>query len=252
MAKLVYKKAGSIELVRRSDLTRFLQTGVVESIEPSINQKTTTLPDGNSDYDLEFSAGKDAQVVVNFSTFVPKIYAAFCGATMTENSSFGIRHILQKTIPSASSYTIDVSSDAGTPAADPVPVVHDAADSPYVKVSADPAAGQFSVSGSVFTFSSANAGTEVALAFDVSTTADKMEVPAESNRPLFELRIAGNAVLADDEGTTKADAWIFDTVSPTGDIKPPIRKKEPAGWSVTFKMQKPRPGYKAVDYRVAR
>lgn len=251
MAKLVYKKAGSIELIRRSDLVRFLQVGVVESIEPSINQKTTTLPDGNSDYDMEFSAGKEGQVAVNFSTFVPKIYAAFCGATMTENSSFGIRHILQKTVPS-SGFTIDVASDAGTPAADPVPVVHDAADSPYVKVSAAPAAGQFSVSGSVFTFSSANAGEEVVLAFDVSTTADKMELPSEGNRPLFELRIAGNAVLADDEGTSKADSWIFDTVSPTGDIKPPIRKKEPAGWSVTFKLQKPRAGNKPVDYRVAR
>lgn len=252
MAKLVYKRAGNLELIRRSDNARFLAFGVVQSIDPTITINTSTLPDGNSDYDLEFSSGKTAQVVVNLSTFVPKIYAALCGATYEESGSYGIRNIIQKTIPASTPFTVDVTADAGTPAADPVPVVHDAADSPYVKVSSDPATGQFSVSGSVFTFSSANAGEELTLAFDVSTTADKMELPAESNRPVFEMIVAGGAVLADDEGTTKKDAWIFDSVGPTGDIKPPTRQKEPAGWSVTMKMLKPRAGNKAVDYRVAR
>lgn len=252
MAKLIYKKAGNIELIRRSDNVRFLAAGVVESIEPSISGKATTLPDGNSNWDMEFSNGMEGQVVVNLSTFQPKLYAGLMGATYSENSSYAIRHITTVGVPAVTPFTVDVGTIEGTPAADPVPVVHDANDSPFVKVSNAPAAGQFSVSGSVFTFSSANAGAELTLAFDVSTTADKMELPSELNRPKFQMAIAGKAVLADDEGTSKADAMIFDTVSVTGDLKPPARKKEPVGWSFTMKILKPRAGYKPVDYRVAR
>ncbi|MFA7206982.1 MAG: hypothetical protein WC102_11715 [Saccharofermentanales bacterium] len=251
MAKLIYKKAGNIELIRRSDSARFLSVGVVESIEPSISRKSSTLPDGNSDWDMEFSNGMEGQVAVNLSTFLPKLYAGLAGATYDENSSYAIRHITTQGIPAASPFTVDVSAE-GAPLADPVPVVHDAADSPYVKVSASPAAGQFAVSGSVFTFCSANANEEVTMAFDVTTTADKMELPSESNRPVFEMIIAGKAVLADDEGTSKADTMVFDSVAVSGDLKPPARKREPVGWNFTMKILKPRAGRKPVDYRVER
>jgi hypothetical protein len=249
MPKLIYKKAGNIELIRRSDSVRFLAAGVIESIEPSISRKSSTLPDGNSDWDMEFSTGMEGQVVVNLSAFQPKLYAGLAGAAYTEGSSYAIRHITTQGVPSASPFAVDVSSE-GIPVADPVPVVHDAADSPYVKVSADPAAGQFAVSGSVFTFSSANANKEVTIAFDSTTTADKMEVPSESNRPVFEMIIAGKAVLADDEGTSKADSLIFDSVAVSGDLKMPSRKREPVGWSFTMKILKPRAGRKVVDHRV--
>jgi hypothetical protein len=251
MAKLVYKKAGHIELVRHSDSARFLGFGVVQSIDTSINLKTSNLEDGNSDWDLVFSQGKDGNITVNLNSFQPKIYSALSGATFTENSSIAIRHIVEDSVPAAAPYTIDVSKE-GIPASDPIPVVHDAADSPYVKVSATPATGQFSVSGSVFTFCSADAGQEVVLAFDVSETGDKMEVPAQSSRSVFQMIIAGEAVLSEDEGTIKHDSMIFDSVAPTGDIKPPTRSKTPGGWSFTMAMQKPRAGRKPVDYRVAR
>jgi hypothetical protein len=251
MAKLVYKKAGHIELVRHSDSARFLGFGVVQSIDTSINLKTSNLEDGNSDWDLVFSQGKDGNVTVNLNSFQPKIYSALSGATFAENSSYAIRHIVENVIPAATPYTIDVSKE-GTPASDPVPVVHDATDSPYVMVSSNPNTGQFSVSGSVFTFSSVNAGQEVVLAFDVSETGDKMEMPAQSTRSVFQMIIAGEAVLAEDEGTIKHDSMIFDSVAPTGDLKPPTRSKTPGGWSFTMAMQKPRAGQKPVDYRVAR
>jgi len=251
MAKLVYKKAGHIELVRHSDSARFLGFGVVQSIDISINQKTSNLEDGNSDWDLVFSQGKDGDITVNLNSFQPKIYAALSGATFTENSSIAVRHIIESRIPSSAPYTIDVKNE-GTPATDPVPVVHDAADSPFVKASSASTTGQFAVSGSVFTFASADAGKEVVLAFDVSETGDKMEVPEQSSRPVFQMIIAGEAVLAEDEGTIKHDSMIFDSVAPTGDIKPPTRSKAPGGWSFTMALQKPRAGRKPVDYRVAR
>ena len=251
MAKLVYKKPAHIELIRHSDSARFLGFGVVQSVDVSLNVKTATLEDGFSDYDLMFSQGMDGSITVNLNSFQPKLYAGLSGATFTENSSYAIRHIIESCIPSSAPYTIDVKNE-GTPATDPVPVVHDATDSPYVNVSSTPTTGQFSVSGSVFTFSSADAGQEVVLAFDVSGTGDKMELPAQSTRSVFQMVLAGEAVLAEDEGTVKADAYIFDSVAPTGDLKPPTRSKTPGGWSFTMAMQRPRTGKKPVDYRVAR
>ncbi len=251
MAKLVYKKPAHIELIRHSDSARFLGFGVVQSVDVSLNVKTATLEDGFSDYDLMFSQGMDGSITVNLNSFQPKLYAGLSGATFTENSSYAIRHIIESRIPSSAPYTIDVKNE-GTPASDPVPVVHDATDSPYVKVSSTPTTGQFSVSGSVFTFSSADAGQEVVLAFDVSESGDKMELPAQSTRSVFQMVLAGEAVLAEDEGTIKHDSMIFDSVAPTGDLKPPTRSKTPGGWSFTMAMQKPRAGRKPVDYRVAR
>lgn len=251
MAKLVYKKPAHIELIRHSDSARFLGFGVVQSVDVSLSVKTATLEDGFSDYDLMFSQGMDGSITVNLNSFQPKLYAGLSGATFTENSSYAIRHIIESRIPSSAPYTIDVKNE-GTPATDPVPVVHDATDSPYVNVSSTPATGQFSVSGSVFTFSSADAGQEVVLAFDVSETGDKMELPAQSTRSVFQMVLAGEAVLAEDEGTIKHDSMIFDSVAPTGDLKPPTRSKTPGGWSFTMAMQKPRAGRKPVDYRVAR
>jgi hypothetical protein len=251
MAKLVYKKPAHIELIRHSDSARFLGFGVVQSVDVSLNVKTATLEDGFSDYDLVFSQGMDGSITVNLNSFQPKLYAGLSGATFTENSSYAIRHIIESRIPSSAPYTIDVKNE-GTPATDPVPVVHDATDSPYVNVSSTPTTGQFSVSGSVFTFSSADAGQEVVLAFDVSETGDKMELPAQSTRSVFQMVLAGEAVLAEDEGTIKHDSMIFDSVAPTGDLKPPTRSKTPGGWSFTMAMQKPRAGRKPVDYRVAR
>lgn len=251
MAKLVYKKPAHIELIRHSDSARFLGFGVVQSVDVSLSVKTATLEDGFSDYDLMFSQGMDGSITVNLNSFQPKLYAGLSGATFTENSSYAIRHIIESRIPSSAPYTIDVKNE-GTPATDPVPVVHDATDSPYVNVSSTPATGQFSVSGSVFTFSSADAGQEVVLAFDVSETGDKMELPAQSTRSVFQMVLAGEAVLAEDEGTIKHDSMIFDSVAPTGDLKPPTRSKTPGGWSFTMAMQRPRAGQKPVDYRVAR
>lgn len=249
MASLVYKKAGNIELVRYSDNKRFLQTGVVDSITESITQRTATLPDGNSDWDLEFFTGKEGTVTVNLSSFVPQIYATLIGATYTTSGTYAIRHILEKTIPPEGPYEIDVL-DEGTPVADPAPVVHNVEDSPFAKVTDSPAQGQFAVSGSVFTFNSADAGTVVTLAFDVETEANKTELPDESNRPVFRMTIAGKAVLEEDEKTAKNDTIIFDRVSPTGEIAKPKRGGDPSGWNFTMKLLKPRPGYKVVDYRV--
>jgi len=151
--ELVYKKAGHVELVRYSDSKRFLKNGVVSSVASKITNKTNTLPDGNKIFDLTFSAGKAGQVVVNFSSFQPALYAALTSATFTEGATVAVRKIEETTIPATAPLTVTL---AKTPVTDTV-VIHNEDDSPFVKVASGPTSGQFSVSGSTVTFASDNA-----------------------------------------------------------------------------------------------
>ena len=80
--------------------------------------------------------------------------------------------------------------------------------------------------------------------------ATRVGITGTENVDVFELTVMGEAILSDDEGTTKADAIIFDSVMPLGDINQPQRSKDMGGWSVSFTLQPPRPGRKAVDYIV--
>jgi hypothetical protein len=243
--ELVYKKAGRLELIRYRDSKRFLRNGVVQSLAPQITNNTATLPDGNSAMDMVFSSGKAAQVAVNLNSFQPALYAALVKADLTEGGSVTIRKIEEVSVPSASPFSVTLTK---TPAGDPV--VHNEDDSPFVKVSSNPATGQYSVSSNVVSFNSTNTNEEVVIAYDVSATGKNMQLSEEANNDVFRLIVAGEAVLKKDEGTTKIDAIIFDRVMPTGDIPWPTRQKEPQGWNFNLQVLKPRPGYKVVDYAV--
>jgi len=244
--ELVYKKAGRIELIRYKDSKRFLKNGVVQSLAPQITNNTTTLPDGNSAMDMMFSGGKAAQITVNLSSFQPSLYAALVAGDVTDETGFSIRKIEENSVPAASPFAVTLTK---TPVTDTV-VIHNEDDSPFVKVSSDPATGQYSVSSNVVTFSSTNANEEVIVAYDVSSDVRRMQLSAEANNDAFRLIVAGEAVLNKDEGTIKLDAITFDRVMPTGDIPWPTRQKEPQGWNFTLQVLKPRPGYKVVDYVV--
>lgn len=246
---LVYLRAGNLKLVRHSDGATFLQPGAIESIQEKNSLQTATLKNGNSSYDFELVTGKEGGIDVKFSSFFPHIYAALIGATYKSDQTLGLQRILSDSIPTASPFVIDVSEE-GTVSADFVPVIHDAADSPYVKVSSDPVVGQFSASGNVFTFSSANAGAALKMNFEITTTLDQMEILDEANMPVFEMTVSGEAANVDDQGVTKKDATIFDAVKLSGEASKPPRSKDPAGWSVSMKLAQPRAGKKPVDYRI--
>jgi len=250
MAGLVFLKAGDIKLVAHKDNKTYMQPGVVESVEDSMSLKTANLPDGNSAYDFELVTGSDGQVVVNLSSFQPHIYAALIGAEYKGGEELGLQRILSRTVPTTAPYEIDLT-DEGTITAGFTPIVHDATDSPFVKSETTPSvAGEFGVSGNVFTFSSADAGEAVKINFEITTTIDQVTVPDETNYPVYEMTVAGEAAMIDDQSVVKRDATIFDAIKLTGDISKPKRSKDPAGWSFTMKFCKPRPGNKAVDYRV--
>src|SRR5690554_2161771 len=102
-----YKKAGNLELIRERDGKHFLAMGKVEFIGGlAITQKTTNLPDGNSDFDLEYSTGKDGQIAVNLSSFVPSLYSALTGAEYAAGTNGTIRKIEEVAIPDDGEVTL--------------------------------------------------------------------------------------------------------------------------------------------------
>ena len=250
--ELIYKRAGHIELVRYRDSKRFLYTGVVQSLAPSITPKTATLPDGNSDWDYEFSTGKEGQVVVSLNSFVPGLYAALVAANYDEKQNLAIRRIEELTVPAGSPYTVKLAKtpDVSAGIANPLTIVNED-DSPFTKVSMVPtSAGEYSVSADTVTFHSADAKTFLVAAYDYkATTGKQFEMPEKANDDIFRVTIAGEACKKDDEGVVIADSLAFDRMKPTGELAMPPRQKEPQGWNFTMKVLKPRPGYKVVDYR---
>lgn len=244
--ELIYKKAGHLELLRYRDNKRFLFTGVVQSLVPSITGKSATLEDGNSDWDYEFSTGKEGQITVNLNSFVPRLYAALVASEYKEESNLAIRRIEEISVPSESPYSVELKK---TPEASTIVIVNED-DSPFVKVSATPAKGQYMVSNSDVTFNSADAKTYLVTAYDYAAAKGKQfQMDEQANDDVFQVTIAGEACKKDNESIIIADSLTFDRMKATGEIAMPTRQREPQGWNFTMKVLKPRPGYKVVDYR---
>lgn len=250
--ELIYKKAGHLELIRYRDSKHFLFTGVIQSLVAGITGKSTTLEDGNSDWDYEFSTGKEGQIQVNLNSFVPSLYAALVAADYDDKSNLAIRKIEQFTVPAGSPYSVKLAKtpDVSVGATNPLTIVNED-DSPYVKVSATPtSAGEYSVSAETVTFHSTDAETFLVAAYDYkASTGKQFEMGESAVDDIFRVTIAGEACKKDDEGVVIADSMTFDRMKPTGEIAMPTRQKEPQGWNFTMKVMRPRPGYKVIDYR---
>jgi hypothetical protein len=106
------------------------------------------------------------------------------------------------------------------------------------------------VSATTVTFSSAQAGKEIIVAYSEALTANTTSLDAATNNAVFRLAVMGEAVKSKDEGTVKKDHLIVDRVSVDGDVSMPDRENQPKPWTVTFKIQEPRTGYKVLDYYV--
>lgn len=243
MPELVYKKAGRLELFRYRDSSNFYFNGVVASIIPQITNNSTQLPDGNSDWDYEFTSGRQGQVQINLNSFQPKLYAALVAADFSDETDLTMRDVDEYTIPSASPYTVTVPK---TPTANIVVVNQD--DSPFTSGAGS---GQYTNSDAEFTFNSADAGKSIVIAYDYTApTANRMQLAAQANNDVFRVTIIGQAVEKNNEAVIKRDNMIFDRMMPAGEVAMPPRQREPQGWNFSMKIQRPREGYKTVDYKV--
>ena len=115
---------------------------------------------------------------------------------------------------------------------------------------ADLTAGEYTFATDTVTFAVEDAGKLVYIAYDVATTnAQKMTLETSTNADVFRVIVTGEAILAENEGVTVLDQLTIDRAKVTGEVKMPDRSKEPKGWNFTLKLQAPRAGYKAVDYK---
>jgi hypothetical protein len=239
-----YKKAGNLELIRERDGKHFLAMGKVEFIGGlAITQKTTNLPDGNSDFDLEYSTGKDGQIAVNLSSFVPSLYSALTGAEYAAGTNGTIRKIEEVVIPDDGEVTLK-----DTPSGDLTVVDGDNVD--FTLGETTPTAGEYTFATDTVTFAVEDAGKLVYIAYDVEAPKTQgMSLEASNNADVFKVVVTGEAILAENEGITVHDQLTIDRATVTGEVKMPDRSKEPKGWNFTLKLQAPRAGRKAVDYK---
>ncbi len=246
---ITYKEGGHLELIRERDGKSFIAIGKVQSIGGiSLTHKTSTLPDANSDFDLEFTTGKEGQIVINLSSFVPSLYAALVGGDYVEETTGTMRKYLPVTIPENGMVTLDPVPMAGTDI-----IVVDGDNKEFTKVGTAPTAtGEYSFTTDTVTFFEADAGKLVYIAYDCRVSdLKRIGIETKTNADVFRVIVRGKAVLAENEGVTVEDQLTIDRAKVTGDVKMPDRQREPQGWSFTLRVLPPRPGYKAVDYRYA-
>lgn len=249
MADLAFKRAGHLRLVRRRDGKVFQAHGIVQSIEPlNLNRSSVTVTDGNNAFDRTFSGATTGGIVINLNSFNPTFWAAVASADVQTGQTAQIPRYEEIAVPETAPYTVTLKKEP----VDGTVTIVDVNNEAFDEVPNSPAqAGEFVVNGSTIEFADADAGKKLFVTYDVEVDkATRVGITGTENVDVFELTVMGEAILSDDEGTTKADAIIFDSVMPLGDINQPQRSKDMGGWSVSFTLQPPRPGRKAVDYIV--
>lgn len=254
MQPIYFQKAGKIRLNKyvngvpvMSPETTFTRAGIVQSIQANITINGTPIQDGNS---LWNAANPDTNiegnVVVTLGTMPPDLYAFIMGDTVTNvsNVPFPVNDE-ELLIPSASPYTVTLKHAPDT--SRPIILV-DADASAWVKVSATPAQGQYSISASTVTFNSADAGKSVFITYDYTApTGKSFGLPKTPQRAACQLIVSGEAT-GDDESTMYDVALTVDKCKVQGTISPPQQGREPQPVSITFNVLKPRGNNRAVDY----
>lgn len=223
--------------------------GMVNSIQITANRATSDLQDGNSPYPgAVVTTGGEVTVEVNLTSFQPALFARLVGTTIDPLSSEDFWEVEEgMTVPSASPYTT-TTAHAYKEAATFVLVTKD--NSPFTKVASNPAAGQFSASGSTVTFNSADAGKEV-LATYVWTAANGTGVGFEADlgKPQVLHAIMSGKGTTDDQLSKVNVNYVVDRCIATGDMNPPIWQKDPQGWSFTLRGIKPRSSQKMAHLK---
>ena len=256
MKPIIFSNSGKLTLVQYAadgsltiDSTKTNKAvGTFQSITPSINVKTTELPDGNSDWPMgEYDTGRSGQVQVEMSSFQPSLAAVLLGTTATDSTSEDFWAVEEeKSVPASGTYVVilDHAVKAAT-----VPIIADNSGSPFASTASGPAAGQFTVSGASITFNSVDAGKEVVATYMwTGTQATTFGLAGSGSRPQLYAIMSGLATDEDEINTYDVNL-IIDKCKATGDLNPPKMQREPQPWSLTLKVLKPRAGNKAVNFK---
>ncbi|MGB9791513.1 MAG: hypothetical protein ACPLTR_02915 [Thermacetogeniaceae bacterium] len=258
MRPIIFKEPGKIVLVPyNADGTLSFTSdkvvtnvGKLVSIAPSVTINTSTLTDGNSDWQMVFDTGRTGQITVTMATFQPKLYAALMGTSVVESASATMWAADEGyTIPTVAPYEVTL---AHTPTTDGTLIVVGEDGTTFTKVATAPAAaGEFSITGNKLTFYSGDAGKAIYVTYEWSaTSATTFGLPERGSRPALYVVISG-LVYSDDEAAVYDTNIIIDKCKASGDIAQPTMQKEPQNWNFTLQVLQPRPGNKAVDYKFA-
>jgi hypothetical protein len=247
--KIALFKFGTDGTLTKNDANACLNNGVVASITHSRTYNTTELPDGNSQFPLgPFDSGVVDEYTVNMSSYQPTLYAVLGGEEITEEDTSDTMTMVEveKTIDS-SAYTVTLD-----PVYDGTGMVltrgKDGA--PYAKSESAPASGEFMVSGAALLFNSSAAGKEVLVTYDYTTAATvKSALPETIKRPyvhaIFSYEVTDEAQI-----NTYRENLVIDRCKATGNLNKPPKQDEPAGWSFTLRVGKPRGGYDPVYTKI--
>lgn len=257
MQPIFFSKAGKFKLTKykggvpsTDPADTYFRNGAIQSIIPSVNTTTTSLPDGNSDWPAaEPDTGKEGNVTVNLSFMPIELYAFLMGTTVDELTNTPMPVIDHEiTIPDASPFEVKLPHEPDTTR--PIILVGTDA-SAWAKVDATPTQGQYSVSASAVEFNSADAGKSVFLTYDYKAlTAKSFGFPKSGSREALQF-VASDEATGEDESTLYDAAVIIDRCKATGTINPPEMSREPKPQSITLKVLKPRGNNKAVDFKFA-
>jgi len=258
MQPIFFSKAGKFKIIKYKNgvpstdpADTYFRNGAIQSMTPSVNIKTTALPDGNSDWDAaEPDTGKEGSIDVNLSFMPIDLYAFLIGTTVNDLTSTPMPAIDEElAIPAISPYT---ASLAHTPDTTRQIILVDADTSAWVKVSATPAQGQYMVSAATVTFNSADAGKSVFITYDwTALTAKNFGLPKSGSRPALQF-VASDVATGEDESTLYDVALTIDKCKATGNINPPEMSNEPKPAKITLKVLKPRGSNNAVDFKFAK
>jgi len=258
MQPIVFSKAGKIRLNKyvngvpvMSPETTFTRAGIVQSIQPNITINGTPITDGNS---LWNAANPDTNIegnlVVTLGSMPPDLYAFIMEDTIKDHASISFPvNDEELVVPSTSPFEVTLKH---TPDDSRPIILVDADASAWAKVSATPAAGQYQISASAVIFNSADAGKSVFITYDyTATNAKSFGLPKEPKRKSYEMVISTEAV-GEDESTDYNVALVVDRCKVNGSINPPQIGIEPQPVSITFNIQRPRGGKRALDIIMAK
>lgn len=258
MKPIYFTKAGKFRLTRFTSAGAlstdpadiYFRNGAIQSMVPTININTTSLPDGNSDFAAaEPDTGKEGNILINLSFMPIDLYAFIMETTVEDLVDTPMPAIdVELTVPEASPFTVTLDHTPDTTR--PIILV-DADASAWVKVADTPAVGQYSVSAALVTFNSEDAGKSVFINYDwTALTAKSFGLSKSGSRKALHLEISDEAT-GEDETTMYDSATIVDRCKVTGNINPPEKSKEPKPQGINFKVLKPRGNKKAVDFKFA-
>jgi hypothetical protein len=261
MQPIYFSKAGKFKLRKYKNgapstdaADCYFRNGAIQSLVPSVNINTATLPDGNSDWDAaEPDTGKEGSVVVNFSFMPIDLYAFVMGTEVEDLTNTPMPAIDEEiVIPEASPYAVTL---AHTPDITRSIILVDQDASAWAQTanaSAVPTATQYTISAAATVFNSADAGKSVFITYDwTALTAKSFGLPKSGSREAMELTISDEAT-GEDESTIYDVALTVDKCKATGSINPPELSREPKPASITFKVLKPRGNNKAIDFKFAK